>query len=351
MPDLRLRIRGADFIGWETAELSQSIEAVAGRFELTVSKLNVPFPVSEGDACQIWDGKDKLLDGWVDTAEAVWAGDSHSVTVTGRDKTGDLVDCSATNPTQEFLNISFSGLLQKLAAPFGVPVTVTVSGLAPFKKFCLQQESAFEAIERACRLRGVLPLPAAGGGLRVVPYGESRAETALVLGKNVLAATISHDFRERFSEYTVYGQQPGSDELDAEACAAVMGRAVDTGVKRYRPLTVMAEGAVSGAVARGRAEWEAAVRAARSLTTRVTVQGWRQREGGPHWRINDLVSASLPGLASDEADDFLIREVQRVFNGNEGSITHLTLTHKEAYLKKPDARETRKRRRRSEDRE
>lgn len=337
MREIRLEVNGMDYTGWEEITVNKSIEAVSGKYSLKVSDLPDKFPIRPGDACKLFLNGKKIMDGYVDTAEADINSEDHSITITGRDKSADIVDCSATNPSQEFLNIGFAELLRKLAEPFGVSVTVNVPGLEKFKKFSLQQESAYEAIERACRLRGVFATATIDGDIVIDQYGVRRADVGLAIGQNVLTGSVTYDHTDRFSHYYVYGQQPGDDEVNGENSAQLVGTALDSDIKRFRPLVVVAEGAVNLAVAKQRAEWEAAVRAAKAVNTRITVQGWEQTQDGRLWDINELVPCDMPALGV--TGEMLIKDVQFTINNSGGTITNLTLTKKNAYLKQPDQKD------------
>lgn len=334
---VRLEVNGVDYGGWENVSITKSIEAIAAKFTISVSDLPTIFPINPGDACKLYADGQKIIDGYVDTAGANIDAGQHGITISGRDKTCDLVDCAATNPSQEFLNISFADLLTKLAAPFGIAVKVEIAGIDRFPKFSLQQETAFEAIERACRLRGVLPLRDGNGGIKVVSYGQKRATGGLILGENVKSADVTKDFTDVFSEYTVYGQQPGSDTIDGETAASSVGKAYDSTITRFRPCTIVAEGAVSLKGAQDRAEWEAAVRSARSTSVKISVAEWFQNTNGDLWDVNLLVPCDLPAL--DVAGDLLIKDLQFDLSPESGSTTLLTLTKKDAYLKQPDQKE------------
>lgn len=321
-----------EYTGWEELSLSRSIEALAGAFSLKVSELT-PLPIESGDKCELFLLDKKVLTGWVDTVTASAEAENHSIEIAGRDITGDLVDCSAKNESQEFGNITFKNLIESICKPFGTSVVIKVDGLDPFKKFALMQETAWEAIERACRLRGVFANTSVDGEVLIQNYGEVRAGMGLKLGANLLSATATYDLKDRFSEIKVYGQQPGDDETDGKGAASLEGTARDPNIKRYRPLIVMAESQVNNKVAQSRAEWEVAVRAARGTVFACEVQGWEQ-EPGRLWAINEIVNCDAPELGVK--NDLLIKEIEYKCSGTGGTTTAFTLTRADAYKKQPD---------------
>ena len=77
------------------------------------------------------------------------------------------------------------------------------------------------------------------------------------------------------------GQQAGGgDSFTAEEIAHVTARSRDAGVIRHRPLTIIGEQSQDNDEAKARIDWEANIRAARSRSARITVQGWRESPDG-----------------------------------------------------------------------
>src|SRR5690606_35935810 len=182
--------------------------------------------------------------------------------------------------------------VREVAKPFGIRVSVQpgIRPTRPTGKVAVDPgESAFEAVEKVCRLSGLLAMADGRGGLLLTRAGTRRAVTALVQGENILSGEGDFVASDRFSRYIARGQRHGTSEDGAEVTTTVRGVAEDAGVRRKgRVLIVRPEGDVTSARAKRRAEWEAAVRAARAETYVVTVQGWLQADGTP-WPVNALV--------------------------------------------------------------
>ena len=100
----------------------------------------------------------------------------------GRDKAGDLIDCSAINAPGQWNNQKLEKIASAIAAPFGISVSAEVNTGEAFKKFSIEQgETAYEAIHRLCKLRAVLCISDRQGGLLLTAAGNSRAATALAM--------------------------------------------------------------------------------------------------------------------------------------------------------------------------
>lgn len=337
MPDLVLKVEGQRLTGWTALELTRSLEAVAGSFSLEVSDRD-GFPVPEGAALELFLEGQALVTGFADVVRPRFDPRSRSVTVQGRDKTADLVDCVPVDAEAEFSDLTLDGLAHELARPFGIEVVVAGDPGAPFPRFALQPgETAFEALERAGRLRGVLLTTDGLGRLVLENPGIARAEVALVEGTksspgNVIAGTGGFNRSERFRRYVVKGSRPGSDlifgdELQSEA------EAFDDAVRKSRSTLILAEASIDQETAQRRAEWEATVRRARGSALQLVVQGWRQKPGGALWRPNTIARVVSPTLRVDR--ELLISATRFRLDARTGTTCELELMPSDAFQPKP----------------
>ncbi len=332
MSKIQLKIDGMAYSGWQKLSVVRSMEALAGRFDIELTDKR-PFPIPRAGAVELLLYDETILTGNTDSLSVGISAEEYSLAITGRDKTGDLVDCAALVDSQEMNNVTLREIIEEVIEPFGITAIFEIDPSEEFKKFSFQEETVFEAIERACRLRGVFASSNEQGAIVIQEYGRIRAGTGLRMGENVISARSRFNETNRFSQYEVFGQQPGSDNISVEETAGPSGVATDQGVTRYRPKIIIAEGAVDSGLAQDRAEWEAAVRAARSSSVEVMVQGW-QDENGNLWRENRLVRAYLPQNRID--GDMLIKEVAFSLDDKTGEKTRLILVRPDAYIKQPD---------------
>ena len=344
MANISLRVNGKEYAGWKTATVTRGIETIAGSFDLSVSERwspdVAPWPISEEDECVVAVGSTKLITGYVDRRSLAFGPSEHTLTLAGRDKTGDLVDCSA-NPLLEkweFAGISVLKFAQQIAAPFGIRVTLQ-PGLTdaklpkPPKKLRIDPgDTAFTAIENACRLAALLPVSDGLGGLVLTRAGDTHTTTEIVEGENILAASADFDASGRFRNYHVLGQHKGTDEFNGVSANSVKGTATDLTVKRsHRTVIIRPEHSVTVESAKTRAQWEATTRAARAGTVSITVQGWTQGNGVV-WPINALARVRSPKLGVD--GDMLITQATYSI-GEDGTKTVLTLKRPDAFLPEP----------------
>lgn len=343
MPNLKLTVDGRDYEGWQSVSITRGIDRVAGAFRLTVSDRwkddGEDWTVLPGAACAVSIDGETVLSGFVDSFAPSFNASRRTITLQGRDKAADLVDCSVQSKSVTWVNTTLGKFAAEIAAPFGVKVTDESGETEPFRLISLQPtEKAHAAIARYAEMRGVLVMSDGRGGIKLTRPSTRQAAVQLVQGQNILAASGSIDHSKRFNEYTVTGQTFGNDALSGEAAAHLTGTAKDASIRATRKLRIIAQQAVMLGDAGARAEYENTVRAAGSQKITVTVQGWQQTEGGQVWAPNLLVQLRAPWLQVKTAQPFLIEAVA-LRKSEEGSTAELTLVRPDAYTRDPGLRE------------
>jgi len=306
--DVKLTIGSQNLLGWERVSIKRSMEMLCSSFQLMLTDVwkDTDFELFPYLDCSIKIGDDLLLQGFIDDVTPDISADSETFSVSGRDKTGDLVDCSAPNiPASWNKEIQFEALIRELLSPFSIGLVVGTDLGLPVKKFSLNTgESPYEAIARLCEDRALLPMSTPEGKLILTETGSERSTDKLEYGVNVVAAKASYNAVNRFSSYTVKGQSSGGSE--SSPASNVFGEAEDPEVTRVRPKILLAEGQDTNKGAQDKAAWEAQIRAARAQKISVTVPDWRQ-SSGELWRENRLAYVKIPALRVD--NDLLISEV------------------------------------------
>lgn len=356
-----LEVGGVRYEGWMGISIKHSIETLCGAFDLTVfDKWNGQtsgWDISAGNSCVVKIGSDVMITGYVDANSVSMDASSHTITIQGRDKAGDLVDCSAV--AKEWTGQKFEFIANELTRPFGVTVTTqlasdesgytTKQSVAPAKnggkKLARQSvkgdQTVQDALKKMAEVQGVLIISDRKGGLLITRAGlGGRCADALVLGENLKQIEYNNDFTEVFSKITVKGQAHGAktaagQPLDRKQGALAKGeieRELDqTIVGRYRPLIITAGEQTDSTKAKLQAEWEASTREAKAKKLSVTVQGWRQ-SNGEIWSINTLVRIKCPWVRED--DDFVISSAEYSI-GESGTETKMELVSPKSYTPNP----------------
>lgn len=344
LPDhmVELQIGGKAYRGWTTVEIERGIDQMTGTFSLRVAARErtaaEDWPISEGAECRVMLAGEPLITGYIDSLTRFIGPEERGIDVRGRDRTADLVDCSALNTPGSWRGRKLEQIAAELVQPFGIPVEIVGDTGAPFTKFALQQgETVFAAIERMCRYRGLVAWSAGDGVLRIGNPDSGQSIGRLAEGENVIFASASQDLADRYSEYVVKGQAAGSDERNGAAVAQVEGKASDPAITRYRPLLIVGEEQSDRAALTKRAQWEAAVRSGRSQPVQITVPGWLAADGKPFahgMRAQcEVPSAGISG-------SLLIERLSFSRDAEGGTVTTFDLVPPEAWtqLAEPEPR-------------
>lgn len=347
---LTLKVGGQIYGGWKSVAIRTGIEQIAGSFELAITERwpNQPtdWVIPPGEFCEVEIGDEAVISGYVDSVAVSYDDRSHEIQVSGRDRTGDLVDCSA--PSLAFSGLTFDEIARRLCEPYGITVRdETAARRQPVKlpKQAAQNgETVFKTLEKLARNEGVLLVSDGAGALVITRAGlGGRVDTVLELGKNILRASLEHSHANLYSEITVKGQAAaaGADRFEVihagpkgtvkrPAGAAQSG---NSQIARYRPLILVAETQADAGRCQQRAEWEAGNREAKAKRLSITVQGWRDAPGGALWRANRTLRVRCPWLRLDE--DWLISGVS--YRLDEGGTTaELSLVSEKAFDRLPE---------------
>lgn len=292
--------------GFLEASVTQSINAFAASWTINYAastseaELGLVIEAGDGVTLDVGGEPDPWIEGWVDS-------DSHDVgpgtekrAIKGRSLLGDLADCSAriTGRPHRFRDVTLQDLVRALVDEYSIDVIDGVGPLEPFPLFELKKsERIGKAIRRACRARGVWTLDR-GGKLALTRSGSHRTRTRLVTGENVLKASRTRDFRQRFGQYRFAGaaafrdltsiRRVGGVEVEVRSqesysarvlrSAEVASEVEDPGVGRLRRLQVTTRRRNTGDIS-ARALLERQQRAGRSERYQLELDSWHNDEG------------------------------------------------------------------------
>jgi len=329
MPKVRLFVNGAIYTGWKEVTVTRSIEQAASTFSISLSakfsgKVSL-LPIMPGSSCRLMFDDELVITGYADKISGKYDDKSHTYTIAGRSKVGDLVDCTAIHKGGEFKNLKISQIAAAICEPFGISVRLDANEGAALAKHRTEDGTCHEVIERACRRRGLLLTSDPSGDLVITEVGKHRISTPLIQGENIKGGSGEFSQHKRHSEYIVKGQTAGNDAFDPERTTQIAGKANDPAVRRYRPLVLSAEDGDESLS--DRAAFEATTRLGRSTQLAYTVTSWRHREG--LWKPNSLVEVKDPYFGVHGW--FLLMSVTFKYSSTNGTQAELKLMPKEAF--------------------
>lgn len=295
MAKLRLKIDGAIYSGWTAVRVNCSMQRLSGSFSLQLSQIYAGNPRAvrprAGMACQVLIDDQPIITGYIDSAPADYDAENHTVTVSGRDTTADLVDCSA--PPTQFRGQTLLSLCSLLCKPYGIEVVDQAGEGAAFRSDYKSNDgdSIAEVIEIATRARAVVATTDGLGRLVLARTGKARAVDSLELGRNILSGSGGLDLKDIFSRYTMKSQTSAHAANDTESAGQATGTASEPLMRRHRPIRLVADAPLTPKECGDRARWERDIRRGRANAVTYRVRGWLQSDGTP-WRSNLLVTVT-----------------------------------------------------------
>jgi len=401
---IRIEIDSEIYDQWEEAEVTRDLKEFSGTFSFTcrdtmrslrtfdwatemvphslhsLSGLRPSTPLvyqlRPGAEVKIFVHDELVLVGFIETVSPEIDSQEARVAISGKDKAGDLIDCTALpGGPVEFNNVKLEEAAKRIAAPYGLKVRAEIDTGEAFPRYSVDlTETGLSALEKGARQRQALLLSDGVGGLVITRTGANRAPADLELPGNVLASSGTFTHKGRFSRTTVRGQSEkasgvrdgiaaplmaskaaikpkerqagdGSATQMERAGTAAAGEAEDEEVKRYRPKVHLAATKARGDDCRQEAEWR--VRTARGKSEEISYTVWGFRAGANEmsearlWRVNEMVYVS-DAYQLIERDMLISRVTFR--ETDEGRVSELTISSPEAFDAEPvkDRRENKK---------
>lgn len=339
MGEVALRIAGNRYSGWLSVEISRNLDALAGEFTVgAVMASTATMPaILRGQEVLVEIAGQRVISGWVRKTTGRISGEELSLSVTGRDYTADLVDCSAVYKSGAWTNQNLERIARDLLSLFHIEVVWQVAdtkAAEPFPRFKLDHsETVFEALSRGARQRGVILTSDPYGRVVFTEPGLGGNAQALVLGDNLLECEYVDDDGDRFSVYQVLGDSAGGNALGSsmllEQVTSVTATFVDDGIPRWRPKQIWASSSTQSTSAKAQAQAERARALSQGQRVTAKVRGWQQRDGAL-WPLNAMCPVTAPILGL-QARELLIVDIQLGLDDDGGELATLTLAPKEGY--------------------
>ena len=327
-----LKVGGKEFRGWTNVTIEKSMRQITGSFGLSTIDIYPGFPykweILLGDECIIEINYQKVITGYIEDVIINYNATSHIIQFGGRDKTGDLADCSFYQIAKEWKGLSIKEIIKRVCLPFGIDIVVDASVLTdanaiwPETVKANEGETAFDLILKLCKMKAILPISYSDGKLTLTRAGTAyKVYDALEQGENILKGNLDNSNKDRYQTYIIKGQGKGADTKTTFDFTGPVGRKTDNVITRYRPIIIFAETECNKGKCLERAEWEKNNRAGGSRSVNYEVQGWTQ-SNGEVWPLNAMINVKDNILGINGS--LLISDLS--FSINEfGTVTNMRL--------------------------
>ena len=343
---MQLEVAGQQFINFISLSMARQIDQLAGTFNFRATSDDESlFPIKAGQPAKVTIGGIPILTGHVEEVFVDYSAAGHTITATGRDITGDIVDSTAQ--IKVFTGaLTLQQIARQLLAEgkINIKVKTDPEGLEilPFKEGDKEEAETGQTImsflEPYCRKRQVLQSTDGEGNFVFTQAGQTRAVRGLINVRggtlnNVLAGGIRVATNSRFNGYQVQSIQNPTvikAKVSNFEIANNRGVATDPEIRESRFLEISMESSGDTDDATARAKWEVNVRRARAKTYTATVQGFFQdREETRLWKINERVNVQDEFCDVNAA--LLVTGIEYRLDTGDGSTTTLTLQAPDSY--------------------
>lgn len=348
-------MNGKRFDGWRGLSITRSVEAICAYYTFEFSDMwtadQVEWPLNAQDDVEVILDGNTVITGYIDVVSGELTDSARTYTVQGRDKTSDLIECSAPSPPKAYNSITFLNFCKALTKGMNINFTL---GPGDYKKTPIETlayhdgDKIFDILDEYASQCSALLVPDGKGGLVITSRESGKSVDKIIEGLNAKSFSYQRDYTDRFSDYRVQGKTSGKGKgkgkgwfnaKTGSTSSRSLSTAKDLGVTRYRPLVISLEGNKTSEITENRAELEAVIRASKSLVVNCKVAGWTQ-SNGKVWTINETVQLVAPrlGIGNSYGDEYLISETIFTLSDNGGSETELTLVPKDAFLRQKQIR-------------
>lgn len=347
MSDLILEVNGIKYQGFTDALVNRSVENLASQFSYSTtvkdsfdfmsgsfSKIQNDLKVQ--DSVRVFIDSNLVMSGFIEDLDISYSAGSHSISVSGRDKTCDLIDNSII-PKQYFQR-NFVRLLKTVLKDNRQSIKVIND------VFDLENLSANEVIntesgdtiatfmDRYAKKLQVLLTTNEDGDLVITREGSDLAVGALVqeikgYNNNILSASINISSTERYRYIELYSSK-GNNDYIAQTIGQ-SGTAIDSSIRETRRKRINMSATTESGSLKNLAKWHVNIRRAKGSRYSCRVQGfYTSGNFGLLWQPNTLVQ--LKDDACQVTGQFLIQGVSFVKN-LQGSFTDLSIVEQGAF--------------------
>ena len=149
MDKIELKVNNNIYQGFESVRVNKSMQSIAHTFYMEIFKGD-EVKITNNDLLQILVNDKVFLTGYLDDYEIDISDTKKPLSISGRSKAMDLVDCNIEN-NKQYKNINIVQIITDLISPFDITVSSSLS-LEKIENFYTKTgETYFDAINRLCK--------------------------------------------------------------------------------------------------------------------------------------------------------------------------------------------------------
>jgi prophage tail gpP-like protein len=341
MSDITLAVNGIRYAGWTEVSVSKSIESLCGQFSFaTTVKENAEFVIQNNlklqDKVQVFIDSTKIITGYIEKLDIAYDAGSHSITVAGRDKTGDLID-SSIKPNN-YNHQSFVKLVENVLSDNGYTDIKVINNVSNLPNMVEKTQGAavgekiIEFLDKYAKKVQALLTTDADGNIVITRESEASATGSLLSNNtnatNILGASISLSSTNRF-RYNYIESQSDNNSFEKSSVKQT-GVATDKDIRNPRRSYTVMRPATEAVTLQELATWSTNLRKAKGIRYNCRVQDYYSSKAfNQLWLPNELVQ--VEDVRCQLSGQFLIQGISYSKSRDSGSITEFSIVNKGAF--------------------
>lgn len=340
--NIQIEIDGNNLSDYIDGSVSIQLDQFCNSFNFTTSKSLVgEYNIFPEETCRIFINGKVAITGVIDSVSPSEDADSSTVSVSGRDRTCDVVDSDLPIGISLSGNFTLQTVIEKVLTALGLTDIKVVNEIDDLRSFTSADivsaevdKNCFDFINEYAQKVSALLVTNAEGNIVITRAGSKRYSDKLLndIGNddnNIISSSAGYDYSQRYNKYIVYSQSNTNTQTSNVSISNVAqkGIAIDDEIRESRVMVMKANNACSSENCEEIATLEANIRRANSLKYSCEVYGFETNDGNL-WEVNRLIQ--VYDIDADIDSELLIKGL--TFNmGDSGSTTSIELALADAY--------------------
>jgi prophage tail gpP-like protein len=310
MSDIKIEVNGIQYTGFTEAIVTKSVQNLSSIFSFTTTVKEglggvVQNDLKVQDKVKIFIADDLYLTGKIEKLALGGDATNHTISVSGRDRIGDLVDSSIIK--KSYNTRDFIQLIENVLADNGFSEIKVIKNTTKIDKLQVNLDKGETAVAQSGEKIGgfinryseklsLLVYSNEDGNLIVTREGDTIASSGLLRqfntpNSNILSSSINIDVTGRYKHVEVVAQSDNSTH--EESSVNQTGTTIDPEITSERRIIIPQGTASKVNSLNDLAKWNVAIRRAKGARYNCKVQNFFQEGGaGSVWKLNTLVALS-----------------------------------------------------------
>ena len=305
MMKLELKIDNRKYSGWENVTINKSIQSIAHNFSMNIFNAD-GISIEDDDLIKILIDDKIFFTGYLDDMVIGISNVKKPLSISGRSKAGDLIDCNISE-NKQYNKQNIKQIISDLVKPFNISVSSSLT-LEPLEIFNTKVgETYFDAINRLCKQTNTLPISDDFGNIEIVKNEQNKSSIVLK-DSDFKELNLPKKLSKRFSKYIYKKEGIVTDVTD--------GSVTDDTVLRFKPFVgVNTEDKDNQDLAK----WQLNHNKVSEISLTAVVKGW-------DLEINTIVKLETEIVNNS----FLIKDIT-YSKSDSGTISNVTFVSKDLY--------------------